>query len=199
MFSLVLESIVVVFTTILRFFNRRNPNRFVDEATQNPYPFGTREWRRFADSQATEHELMVLKIADLEAQVQQTTELVGSLEALAAAQDMLIHDLRWQNKALQDGPDPEVLQRIMDRIHTPLKVLSQPDEPESQEYETKASAPSNAPAAGVAGTGGPGTVPSQGTATSHNTGRRNRPLTLAEELEGQLEEDSEDEGEVDGL
>ncbi|KAG8157666.1 hypothetical protein KVR01_012328 [Diaporthe batatas] len=195
----ILESIMVVFTTIFAYINRWNPNRSVAQATQNPYPFGTREWRAFADAQTTEHELMVMRIADLEAQVQQTTELAGSLEALAASQATLIHDLRRQNKALEEGPDPEVLQRIFDRIHTPLKNLSQP-EPEPQPADPAAAGHDNtavAPAAASAATPGPGRGPSQGMVTGHKMAARTRPMTLAEELEGHLGDDSEDDSEVD--
>lgn len=137
-----MKSIMAVLSTILRFLSRWSPNRSVSQATQNPFPFGTREWRTFADAQATDNELLVMRIADLEAQVQQTAELVGSLEALAASQNTLIHDLRRQNNALQDGPDPEVLQRIFDKIHTPLKI-SQPYEHEPQSAEPEASRPGN--------------------------------------------------------
>lgn len=195
----ILESISIVFATLLRFLNRWNPNRSASQVPQNPYPFGTREWRIFAEAQATDHENMVLRIADLEAQVQQTTELVDSLEALAASQDTLIHDLRLQNKALQDGPDPEVLQRILDDLHTPLKKPAQPGAPEPQPAEPVSSAPSNAPGAVAAGstqTSGHGPKPSQGTATGHSTVTRPRPLTLSEELEGYLGEDSENESEA---
>lgn len=190
---------MVVFTTILRYLNRWNPNRSSSQAIGNPYTFGTREWRVFADAQATDHELMVMRIADLEAQVQQTTELVGSLEALAASQDTLIHDLRLQNKVLQDGPDPEVLQRILDKLHTPLNNFSQPEDAGLQLAEPEPSSATVAPAARSAGTIGSGRDSSQGTATVHKTVTRNRPLTLAEELEAHLGEDSEDESEADDV
>ncbi|KAH8757346.1 hypothetical protein F5883DRAFT_684035 [Diaporthe sp. PMI_573] len=205
MSSLILESIRIVFATLFRYLNRWNPNAPVRQAPQNPYPFGTREWRIFADAQANDHEHMVLRIADLEAQVQQTTELVDSLEALAASQHTLIHDLRLQNRALQDGPDPEVLQRILDKIHTPLKKPSHPGGPDPQPAEPESSVPSNAPAApaapaapvpGSTQTSGRSPEQSQGTATGHRTVASTRPLTLAEELEGHLGEDSEAESEA---
>lgn len=185
------ESITKVFATLLRFLNRWVSNRAVSQAPQNPYPFGTREWREFAAAQATDNELMALRVADLEAQVQQTTELVDSLEGLAAYQETTIRDLRFQNRSLRDGPDPEIFERIWENIHKPLKkpvgTDPQPPQPEGSE-------PSGDPVALVVGptwpsSGGPG--PSQGTATGRGTATRARLLTLAEELEGHLESEDE--------
>lgn len=200
MSSSVFESIKIVFSTLLRFLKRWNTNRFMSQAPENPYPFGTREWRIFADAQANEHEVMVLRIADLEAQVEQTTELVDSLEALAASQDTLIRDLRLQNKALLDGPDPEILQRILDDIHTPMRKPSKHGGAEPRPAHAKSDVPSSGPVASVAGSTHTSrrdpNASSQGTAAAHSTARLARPLTLAEELEGHLGQDSEDESEL---
>lgn len=186
------ESITNAFTLLLRFLNRWVPNRLVSQAPQNSYPFGTREWSAFAASQATDHELMVLRVADLEAQVQQTGELVHSLEALAASQDATIRDLRLQNRNLRDGPDPEVFQRLWDQIHEPLPKPT----------ETGGTAPSSAPAAPDAEStparestpaSGGGPERSQETAAGQKKPTPTRPLTLAEELEGHDFEDSDSE------
>lgn len=185
------ESITNAFTLLLRLLNRWVPSRLVSQAPQNPYPFGTREWSEFAAAQATEHELMVLRVADLEAQVQQTGELVESLEALAASQDATIRDLRLQNRDLRDGPDPEVFQRLWNNIHEPL--------PKPTETGTGSPGHCSAPAAPAApaaestpaSEGSP--ERSQGTATGQKKMTPTRPLTLAEELEGHLEEDSDSE------
>lgn len=199
MSSSVLESIRIVFSTFLRFLKRWTTNRFISQAPENPHAFGTREWRIFADAQANEHEVMVLRIVDLEAQVQQTTELVDSLEALAASQHTLIRDLRLQNKALRDGPDPEILQRILNDIHTPIKRTSQPGGTELRPVRPASEAPSSGPVASATGstqTSSRDPKPSQGTAAAHSTATLTRPLTLAEELEGHLRQDSEDESEI---
>lgn len=186
------ESIKTVFVSFFRFLGNWIPNRLAaSQAPQNPYPFGTREWREFSAAQATEHELMVLRISDLEAQVQQTSELAQSLEVLATHQETLIRDLRLQNRTLRDGPPPEVFQRILDDIHKPLKKPEQSGRPEL-ESSGSSSAP-NAPAAERAQTSGGGPEPSRGPATGHETVTRSRPLTLAEELEGQFDEDSDEE------
>lgn len=185
------ESINTVLASLLRFLDRWIPNRLESRPPQNPYPFGTREWRDYAAAQATENETMVLRIADLEAQVQQTGELVQSLEVLASHQDTIIRDLRLQNRTLRDGPDPEVFERIWQDLHKPLKKPEQPGGPEPE-----SSGPSGAPvtsAAGPSRTSGGGREPSQGTAAVQKTVAHLRPLTLAEELEGAFEEDEEEE------
>lgn len=195
----VLEPIRIVFSTLLRLLKRWHTNRFISQAPENPHAFGTREWRIFADAQANEHELMILRIADLEAQVQQTTELVDSLEVLAASQDTLIRDLRLQNKALRDGPDPEILQRILDDIHSPIKRTSQLEEAELRPVQSESEAPSSGPVASVTvstQTSSRYSGPSRGTAAAHSMATLTRPLTLAEELEGHLGQDSEDESEI---
>lgn len=179
------ESITNAFTLLLRLLNRWVPSRLVSQAPQNPYPFGTREWSEFAAAQATEHEIMVLRVADLEAQVQQTGELVESLEALAASQDATIRDLRLQNRDLRDGPDPEVFQRLWDKIHEPL--------PKPTETGTGSPGHCSAPAAESTPASEGSPERSQGTATGQNKMTPTRPLTLAEELEGHLEEDSDSE------
>lgn len=194
------ESIITVFASLRRFLDRWIPSRLVSQTPHNPYPFGTREWMEYAAAQATEHELMVLRIADLEAQVQQTGELLESLEALSSHQDTLIRDLKLQNKTLRDGPDPEVFERIWEDVHRPLKKPAQPGGPEP-ESSGSSSAPV-ASAAEPARASGGGPVPPSGTATETATGPRtvssSQPLTLAEELEGQLDEDSEEELEEGG-
>lgn len=194
MLSSIWESITTIFASFSRFLDRWIPNRLVSQAPQNPYPFGTREWSEFAAAQATDHELMVLKISDLEAQVQQRDELLESLEALSSHQDTLIRDLRLQNKTLRDGPDPEVFERIWEDLHKPLKKSAQPGGPEP-ESSGSSSAPV-APVAESARTSGGGPEPPPGTATGTATGQktvtRSRPLTLAEELEGKVDEDSEE-------
>lgn len=191
------EPITNAFTSLLRLLSRWVPSRLVSQAPQNPYPFGTREWSEFAAAQATDHELMVLRVADLEAQVQQTGELVQSLEALAASQDATIRDLRLQNRNLRDGPDPEVFQRVWDNIHEPLPKPTETG-------KTGSPAPSNGPAAPVVestparestSASGGGPEHSQGTATDQKKVTRTRPLTLAEELEGHDFEDSDSEEE----
>lgn len=175
------DSINTVLVCLLRFLDRWIPNRLQSQAPQNPYPFGSREWRDFAAAQATENETMVLRIADLEAQVQQTGELVQSLEVLASHQDTIIRDLRLQNRTLRDGPDPELFERIWQDLHKPLKKpeQEQPDRPEPES----------------SGPSGGGREPSQGTAAAKTTVTRSRPLTLADELEGAFDEVSEDESE----
>ncbi|KAI7779136.1 hypothetical protein LA080_001298 [Diaporthe eres] len=184
------ESIITVFATLLRFLNRwKTPTRVVSQAPPNPYPFGTREWSEYAAAQATDHELMVLRIADLEAQVQQTSELVESLEALSSHQEATIRDLRFQNKTLRDGPDPEVFERIWEDLHKPLKRPAQPEGPEPENVGR-----SSAPVASVAESARPsggGPAPS-GTAASQRSVIHSRPLTLAEELEGKLDEEEGD-------
>lgn len=185
------ESINTVLASLSRFLDRWIPNRLESQAPQNPYPFGTREWRDYAAAQATENETMVLRIADLEAQVQQTGELVQSLEVLATHQDTIIRDLRLQNRTLRDGPDPEVFERIWQDLHKPLKKAEQPGRPEPE-----SSGPSGAPVASGAGptqTSGGGREASQGTAAGQKTVTHMRPLTLAEELEGAFDEESEGE------
>jgi hypothetical protein len=202
--SSVIESIRFVLATIFRCHRRPHSVRAAgNQAPQNPHPFGTRGWRIFAEAQAPAHERMMLRIADLEAQVQQTTELLGSLEALAVFQDSVIHDLKLRNKALEDGPDPEVLQRILDKIHTPLKKPSQPGGPvglEPQPAEPESSVTSCAPVAsavvGPTQTSGCSTGPSQEITTGHIPGPRTRPVTLAEELEGHVGEDAQHESEA---
>lgn len=188
------ESITTVLVSFFRFLGNWIPNRLASQAPQNPHPFGTREWREFAAAQATDHELMVLRISDLEAQVQQTSELAQSLEVLATHQDTIIRDLRLQNRTLRDGPDPEIFQRILEDIHKPLKKPAQPGGPEL-ESSGSISAP-DAPVVERPRTGGGGPEPSQETATGQRTVTRSRPLTLAEELEGEFDEDSDEEPEV---
>lgn len=188
------ESINTILVSLLRFLDRWIPNRLESRAPQNPYPFGSREWRDYAAAQATENETMVLRIADLEAQVQQTGELVQSLEVLASHQDTIIHDLRLQNRTLRDGPDPELFERIWQDLHKPLK---KPEQEQPGGPEPESSAPSGAPVTSTAGpsqTSGGGREPSQGTAAVKETVTRLRPLTLADELEGAFD-DSEDESE----
>lgn len=192
MLSSIWESITTVFATLLRFLNRwKTPTRFVSQAPPNPYTFGTREWSEYAAAQATDHELMVLRIADLEAQVQQTSELVESLEALSSHQETVIQDLRFQNKTLRDGPDPGVFERIWEDLHKPLKKPAQPGRPEPENSGCR-SAPVVSVAESARPTGG-GPVPPPGTATGQRTVPRSRPLTLAEELEGKLDEEEESE------
>lgn len=189
------DSITNIFTALTRFLSRWISNRAVSQAPQNPYPFGTREWSEFAAGQATDHELMVLRIADLEAQVQQTTELVDSLEVLAAHQETTIRDLRFQNQTLRDGPDPEIYERVWENLHKPLKRSAQPEGAEPQDPQSESSGTSAIPAVSVVGPTRPsdgGPSPSRGTATGRGTATRARPLTLAEELEGHLDNEPED-------
>lgn len=190
----ILESINTVIVSLLRFLDRWIPNRLESQAPQNPYPFGSREWRDYAAAQATENETMVLRIADLEAQVQQTGELVQSLEVLASHQDTIIRDLRLQNRTLRDGPDPELFERIWQDLHKPLKKHEQPSGPEPD-----SSGPSGAPVTSVAEpsrTSDGGREPSQRTAAGQKTVTHLRPLTLAEELDVAFDEDSEEEERV---
>lgn len=189
--SSVWESMKTVFVSFFRFLGNWIPNRLAArQVPQNPYPFGTREWREFAAAQATDHEMMVLRISDLEAQVQQTSELAQSLEVLATHQETLIRDLRLQNRTLRDGPPPEVFQRILDDIHKPLK---KPEQPRGPELESSGSISGpDAPVSERARTSGGGPEPSQGVATGQKTVTRSRPLTLAEELEGQFDDSDEE-------
>ncbi|KAL1861800.1 hypothetical protein Daus18300_008616 [Diaporthe australafricana] len=195
------QSITFVFVTIFRFLKRRNLNRVVGPAQQNPHPFGTRQWKQFADAQATCHEQNVLRIADLEAQVNQTTELAEALQEMADFQASIISDLRLQNKALLNGPDPEVMERILDRLHTPIKKPDQVPGPQLQSTEQERSGPSHAPAkrrgpsSGKPGDVSGATVPSGASAHSRPLTRR----TLAQELEAQLEDESEDESETGNI
>lgn len=181
MYSSIFQSITFVFVTILRFLKRRNLNRVVGPAQQNPHPFGTREWKQFAEAQATCHEQNLLRIADLEAQVNQTTELAEALQEMADFQASIISDLRLQNKALRNGPDPEIMGRILERLHTPIKKPSQVPEPQLQPLEQRGSGPCS----GNMGDTSVATVPSSAVAHSR--------MTLAQELEAQLEDESEDE------
>lgn len=189
------DSINTILASLLRFLDRWLPHRLESQAPQNPYPFGSREWRDYAAAQATENETMVLRIADLEAQVQQTGELVQSLEVLASHQDTIIRDLRLQNRTLRDGPDPELFERIWQDLHKPPK---KPEQEQPSGPEPESSAPSGAPvvsAAGPSRTGGGAREPSQGTAAVKETVTHSRPLTLADELEGAFDEGSEEEAE----
>lgn len=189
------QSITAVFASLLRFINRWTPGRVVSQSQQNPHPFGTTDWREFEAAQASDHELMVLKISDLEAQVQQTSELVQSLEALASHQDTVIHDLRLQNKNLRDGPDPEVFERIWEKIHKPMEKRAPPGGP-----GPGSPGPSSAPVAPAAesartSAAAPESSQAAGAGQDKVKATRSRPLTLAEELEGAFDDDSEDESE----
>ncbi|KAK2609747.1 hypothetical protein N8I77_003234 [Diaporthe amygdali] len=197
------EAITIVFGAVFSFLQRRDLNRVVGPAQRNPHPFGTREWKDFVDAQATYHERMVLRMADLEAQVNQTTELAEALQEMANFQASMIKDLRLENSALRNGPDIEILERIYEKMHTPIKKPAQEAMAKAQPPEQGSSEPGNATVSSVAGS--TNFAANKASESSNRVpeafvspGARipARPLTLAEELEAHLREESEDESEA---